>query len=211
MLFSKNKNTQRKPEDDLYTVDYSDQDGSSVAQWGNPDWNSSPVYTDDQEHPAEAVDPNFTVTLKEEASLPEIEPEQAPSVESKALPTLSCDLSLSATDDIKRRFGTNIRSALGPGTVIEGTFCFDAPVCIDGTLTGEIQSSSILIVGEQAEVHARIEVGGLIILGKVIGQVNAEELVEIRSTGELRADIKTKRLVIEDGATYTGHVYQIKS
>jgi cytoskeletal protein CcmA (bactofilin family) len=211
MLFSKNKNYQRKSEDDNYTVDYSQEDSDSVAQWGNPNWNTAPVYADDEEHPGEALDPHFAVTLREEASIPEIEPELTPSLNSKALPTLCSDLSLSATDDIKRRFGTNIRSALGPGTVIEGTFCFDAPVCIDGTLTGEIQSSSILIVGEQAEVNARIEVGGLIILGKVVGQVNASELVEIRESGELRADIKTKRLVIEDGAVYTGHVYQTRS
>jgi cytoskeletal protein CcmA (bactofilin family) len=117
---------------------------------------------------------------------------------------MTCDFSLGAEQDLKRRFGSDIRSALGPGTVIEGTFRFDSPVCIDGTLSGEVLSSSALIVGEQAEVDAKIKVGSLIILGRVRGDIEASDLVEIRANGCLEGDIITKRLVIEDGATFSG-------
>lgn len=140
----------------------------------------------------------FTTGSEREVSLPE---------NSKIA---NADISVSAYQDIKRRFGTNIKSALGPGTVIEGTFSFDQPVCIDGVLTGQIQSSSVLIVGEQAEVNAKIEVGGIIILGKVRGEIKASELVEVRSTGELIADVYSPRIVIEDGAFFNGHCRQEK-
>lgn len=117
---------------------------------------------------------------------------------------IASDASLSVEDDLKRRFGSNIRSALGSGTVIEGTFRFDSPVCVEGTLSGEVFSTSALIVGEGASVTGKITVGSLIVLGKVEGSVEAEELVEIRNTGSLDADIITKRIAIEDGGRYNG-------
>jgi hypothetical protein len=43
MLFSKNKNDNRKSKDDTYTVDFTQEDSDSVAQWGNPTWSSEPV------------------------------------------------------------------------------------------------------------------------------------------------------------------------
>jgi cytoskeletal protein CcmA (bactofilin family) len=119
-------------------------------------------------------------------------------------PVPPSDLSLNIDEDLKRRFGTNIRSALGSGTVIEGTFRFDSPVCIDGTLIGEVSSTSVLIVGEQANVRARIKVGSLIVMGTVNGDIDANELVEIRSTGHLEGDILTKRLALEEGGWFLG-------
>ena len=117
------------------------------------------------------------------------------------------DSSLSVEDDLKQRFGSNIRSALGPGTVIEGTFRFDSPVCVEGTLSGEVYSSSALIVGAGASITGKITVGSLIILGDVEGSVEAEELVEIRATGSLQADIITKRIAIEDGGSFNGNCH----
>jgi cytoskeletal protein CcmA (bactofilin family) len=119
--------------------------------------------------------------------------------------TMSGDLSLPIGEDLQRRFG-EIRSALGPGTVIEGTFKFDSPVCVDGTLTGEITSTSALIVGQEATINGNINVGSLIILGTVQGIVKASDLIEIRAGGRLDADISTKRIAIEDGGWYSGNI-----
>jgi len=114
------------------------------------------------------------------------------------------NLAIPVEEDLKRRFGNNIKSALGPSTVIEGKFKFDTPVRIDGSLTGEVASSSVLIVGREASVQGRIEVGSLIVLGAVEGEVVAENLVEIRTGGELEGDITCKRVTIEDGGYYKG-------
>ncbi len=134
--------------------------------------------------------------------------EVAPAVEVAApaerQQTVTSDLSLSIEEDLKRRFGTNIKSALGPGTVIEGTFRFDSPVCIDGTLTGEVSSTSALIVGADASVTGTIRVGSLIVLGTVNGKIDADELVEVRNGGMLEADIQTRRIAIEEGGWFNG-------
>lgn len=128
------------------------------------------------------------------------EPKTAPI---RPLKTLPCDPGLSLEDDLRRRFGS-IRSALGPGTVIEGSFGFNTPVCIEGDLNGEVNSSSALIVGQQAVVTGNIHVGTLIVLGQVTGPVQADDLVEIREGGRLQGDIETNRLVIELGGFFGG-------
>ncbi|MFN8390015.1 MAG: polymer-forming cytoskeletal protein [Bdellovibrionota bacterium] len=111
---------------------------------------------------------------------------------------------LPVVDDIKERFGSNVRSALGPGTIIEGTFSFDSPVCIEGTLIGEVRSNSVLIVGAQATVNAKVKVGSLVVLGTVKGDVEAEELVEIKNGGSLHGDVFSERFAIEDGGWFQG-------
>lgn len=109
-------------------------------------------------------------------------------------------------NDSLKRFGANVKTAIASGTVIEGRFSFDSPVRIDGDMTGEILSSSILIVGEQATVRARIKVGSIIVFGRVIGDIEAQDLVEIKNGGHLEANISTDRVAIEDGGYFKGSV-----
>ncbi|HMO17990.1 MAG TPA: polymer-forming cytoskeletal protein [Oligoflexia bacterium] len=114
------------------------------------------------------------------------------------------DFSSNVEDDIRNRFGSNLKSALGHGTVIEGMFSFEDPVKIDGSLKGEVRSTSALIVGPDAHVNARIKVGTLIVLGSVQGEVEAEDLIEVRSTGLLDGDLVTRRFAVEEGGIFNG-------
>ncbi|MBL7663108.1 polymer-forming cytoskeletal protein [bacterium] len=115
------------------------------------------------------------------------------------------DPSLTLEDDLQRRFGTHIRAAIGTGTVIEGKLSFDSPVRVEGTLHGEVTSPSALIVGSHGIVDAKVRVGTLIVLGTVTGDIQVEDLIEIRRGGRLDADITVKRLVIEDGGAFNGY------
>lgn len=119
------------------------------------------------------------------------------------------DFNLDIEEDLKNRFGTNLKSALGHGTMIEGMFSFENPVKVDGTLKGQINSNSALIVGPDAKVHAKIKVGTLIILGEVEGEIEADDLIEVRSSGLLYGDIVTRRLALEEGSIFNGNCTMI--
>ena len=147
--------------------------------------------------PLSLVSDKIKETPKEIKETPKVDPNFRSKV-------ASIDSRLSIEDDLHRRFGSNIKAAIGPGTVIEGKLSFENPVRIDGTLIGEISSTSSLIVGEQGTIKANLKVNSLVVLGQVIGNVNADDLVEIRKGGRLEADIKTARLVIEDGGFFRG-------
>jgi len=109
-----------------------------------------------------------------------------------------------AVPHAEAQYGGEIKSALAHGTVIEGKFQFKEPVRIDGSLTGEISSNSTLIVGENARLDASISVGSLIVHGEVFGSVQANDLVSIKCSGILEADLSAKRLIVEDGAQLVG-------
>ncbi len=128
----------------------------------------------------------------------------APSSKETAASSQEKSTSFSCPEDsIADRFG-KVRSALGPGTVIQGKLSFDTPVRIDGKLSGEIFSSKALIIGEQGEVDATVEVACLIILGKMTGKVKATEKIELYGSGSLEGDIKTPAFAMQEGAHFSG-------
>src|SRR4051794_13901679 len=98
-----------------------------------------------------------------------------------------------------------INTLLGKGTRFEGKLTFEGTVRIDGNLTGEIFSDDILVIGEGADVKAKIEIGTLIVEGHVEGNIRAARLVELRAPARVRGNIETPHLVIEKGVVFDGH------
>ena len=99
---------------------------------------------------------------------------------------------------------SEVRSALGPGTLIEGKFTFDSPVRIDGTIRGEVNSSSLLIIGEDGVVEGLMSVGSLVVLGRAKGSIVVDEKVQIGSHGEVEGDIEGGLLAIDLGGIFLG-------
>lgn len=106
-------------------------------------------------------------------------------------------------ESAEERYG-KIRSALGPGTVIQGKLSFDTPVRIDGKLSGEIFSSRELIVGQQGVIDAQVEVASLVVMGRVKGNVKAGERIELLAGGVLEGDITAPSFVMQEGAVFNG-------
>lgn len=99
---------------------------------------------------------------------------------------------------------SDVRSALGPGTLIEGKFTFDTPVRIDGTIRGEVHSSSLLIIGEDGVVEGLMSVGSLVVLGRAKGTIVIDDRAQIGPQGEILGDIEGGLLAIELGGVFLG-------
>lgn len=104
---------------------------------------------------------------------------------------------------VTERFGGKVRSVLGAGTVIQGKLSFDTPVRIDGKLSGEVLSSKAVIIGASGEMSADIDVGSLVVLGRVKGTIKASEKIEVFAGGSLEGEISAPALVIH-GGTFNG-------
>jgi cytoskeletal protein CcmA (bactofilin family) len=83
-------------------------------------------------------------------------------------------------------------------SIIKGTFR------IDGKFIGNISAESV-ILGEKASVKGNITARSVVIGGVVEGNVKADELVEIKHTGQLRGDIFTRMLSVAEGGVFDGH------
>ncbi|MCO6432590.1 MAG: polymer-forming cytoskeletal protein [Deltaproteobacteria bacterium] len=138
---------------------------------------------------------------------PSVTPATAPKQSASVTPTPPTQSSeagdksgLCQPDDLIAQRHEKVRSALGPGTVIQGKLSFDTPVRIDGKLSGEVFSSRALIVGKSGQIDANVEVASLIVYGSVKGSIRATEKVEIYEGGSLDGELKTPALMVESGA-----------
>jgi cytoskeletal protein CcmA (bactofilin family) len=93
---------------------------------------------------------------------------------------------------------------LNRNSVFEGKMTFEGVFHLDGKVVGEILNSGTLILGETAVIQGKLGVDALILDGRVEGEVNAKERVEIHSKGRLYGTIHAPVLVIEDGGIFEG-------
>lgn len=99
---------------------------------------------------------------------------------------------------------SDIKAFLGPGSQFEGKLVFTEIVRLDGTFRGEINSKDTLIVGQSGEIHAEVQVGTLILSGKLKGNVTASVRVELRAPAEVEGNIETPLLTVEEGVVVNG-------
>lgn len=104
-------------------------------------------------------------------------------------------------DPIMSNSGKNV---LGPDVEIKGNLKFSGELTFEGKLDGEVQTDGVLNLGDSAVINGNINAQSVIVRGKITGNVNAKEKIEIKAKAELFGDIRSTKLVIEEGVTYVG-------
>lgn len=99
-----------------------------------------------------------------------------------------------------------ITAFLGAGTQYHGQFNFQGVVRIDGGVFGDIISDGVLVLGEEGLVEGSIRVGELITSGRVVGDVTASRRVMLNKSANLRGNITSPSIIIEDGAVLNGQL-----
>jgi cytoskeletal protein CcmA (bactofilin family) len=96
------------------------------------------------------------------------------------------------------------RNILNADVELKGTLRFSGELSFDGKLDGDINSDGTLNLGDNAVIKGNINVNSVVMRGRVTGNVTAEDKIDIKSRTELFGDIRTPRLVIEEGVTFVG-------
>ena len=98
----------------------------------------------------------------------------------------------------------NSNNLLGRSTSITGDIKCDGDIRIDGVLLGNIVVSGKLVVGEYAEIIGDIKANHSEVFGKIKGKIHVDELLSIRSNGNVEGDIFAGNLQIEASAKFNG-------
>ncbi|MBC7928924.1 MAG: polymer-forming cytoskeletal protein, partial [Bryobacteraceae bacterium] len=78
---------------------------------------------------------------------------------------------------------------------------------IDGEVEGTVElQEHRLTVGPNGKVQAGVKAREIVVLGSIQGNVEAADKIDIRKDARLVGDIKTARIVIEDGAYFKGSI-----
>lgn len=100
--------------------------------------------------------------------------------------------------------GGDIRVAIAQGVVYDGNLVFDAPVRLDGKVSGKIQSSELVVIGELAEITAEIEAPVIFVHGSLEGEIHASECLLIQPGGYVSAQVLSPSLEVEEGGLFEG-------
>jgi len=93
---------------------------------------------------------------------------------------------------------------IGVGTTIEGSISSNENIRFDGNLVGNLSTKGKVFIGQTGKISGEIRCKNCEIEGVVDGKVVVEELLSLRSVSKLFGEIKTGKLAIEPGATFTG-------
>jgi cytoskeletal protein CcmA (bactofilin family) len=99
------------------------------------------------------------------------------------------------------------QATIGRTLVIKGEISGSESLYIDGRVEGSLSFKDHRVtVGRNGVVQANIAAREVVIMGKVTGNVECGDRVDIRSEGSLTGDIVSQRISVEDGALLRGSV-----
>ena len=103
-----------------------------------------------------------------------------------------------------------IATLISDGCLVDGNLKATAFARIDGIVNGDVDITDGLILGEKGNVKGNVITKEMVVYGEIKGNISTESL-DIRNTGKVYGDIKTKILKVDAGAFYTGHLIMVQT
>ena len=103
------------------------------------------------------------------------------------------------------------QATIGRTLTIKGEIIGSESLYIDGRIEGKItMPESRVTIGRNGKVDASITAKEVVVMGKVTGNIECSDRVDIRSEGSVTGDVSTVRISVEDGAVLKGGI-QVRS
>jgi cytoskeletal protein CcmA (bactofilin family) len=99
------------------------------------------------------------------------------------------------------------QSGIGRSLVIKGDITATEPLVIGGRVEGQIdvRNDKVTIL-EGGEVHANVIGKHVVVLGTVVGGIEALERLEMAENSSIEGDLSAPRIAMAAGARFTGSV-----
>jgi cytoskeletal protein CcmA (bactofilin family) len=96
---------------------------------------------------------------------------------------------------------------IGKSVLIRGELSGSEDLYLDGEVEGNIALlDHNLIIGPNGRIRANVTAKDVVVHGKVDGNIQGYDRVELKKSAVLSGDISTQRIVIEDGAFFKGAI-----
>jgi len=95
-------------------------------------------------------------------------------------------------------------NVLANGSKIKGNITADSDFRIDGEVEGDIVCSGKVVIGPQGTLKGNLNCQNAEIMGHVNGKIVVSELLSLKETAKISGEIKTKTLMIEPKAIFSG-------
>jgi len=102
-------------------------------------------------------------------------------------------------------------ASIGKAVKVVGQIYSREDLYVDGEVEGTVEAlEHKLTIGPNGVVRAGVKAREVVALGTIQGNVEAHEKIEIRKDAKLVGDIRTARIIIEDGAYFKGSIDIVK-
>jgi cytoskeletal protein CcmA (bactofilin family) len=102
-------------------------------------------------------------------------------------------------------------ATIGKAVKVVGQIYSKEDLFVDGEVEGTVEAlDHKLTIGPNGIIRAGIKAREVAVLGSVQGNVEAMDKIEIRKDAKVIGDIKTARIIIEDGAYFKGAIDIVK-
>lgn len=99
------------------------------------------------------------------------------------------------------------QATIGRSLVIKGEISGAEALYVDGRIEGKISlPNNRVTIGRNGIVQANIVAAEVVVMGKVNGNIECSDRIDIRSEGSVTGDVSTIRISVEDGAILKGGV-----
>jgi cytoskeletal protein CcmA (bactofilin family) len=96
---------------------------------------------------------------------------------------------------------------IGKSVVVKGELSGSEDLYVDGQVEGSIAlKGNSLTVGPNGQVKASVDAKGVVVQGKLDGNIQVSDRVELRKSAVVTGDISAQRISIEEGAFLKGKV-----
>lgn len=101
--------------------------------------------------------------------------------------------------------GMSTINTLVEGTSLEGTINTQNDLRVDGQVNGTIHCDGKLIIGSSGFVNGDVTANNAVIEGRFDGNLHVHDVLDVRETADVTGEIKTGKLLVQNGASFTGN------
>ena len=104
----------------------------------------------------------------------------------------------------------SINTIIGKGSSITGNLKINGFVRLDGDIDGNLETDGNIIIGDSARIKGDVKAKAVIVGGIVVGNILAQESAKLLSNSAVLGDVISRKVQVEDKATFHGHCISIK-
>ena len=98
------------------------------------------------------------------------------------------------------------QTIIGKTVTVKGEILGSEQLVVEGRVEGRIVIDTTVLIRESGLVKADVDANDINIAGGVVGNIAVKDKIEIVSGGYVLGDIRTPRLIINDGASVKGTI-----
>ena len=134
---------------------------------------------------------------------------QKPDQEESAPPRTTAETPKAATQSAPKRESRTMEKIvnIGQSVQIKGELKGNEDLTIEGQVDGKILvKDHNLTIGANGRITAEVHAKTVVIVGEVLGNITADDKIELAPSGSVEGDLRAPRVAIADGARFKGSI-----